>query len=73
MVGILNPEEGPAVKEIGVADDWDGRPRPYTFEKPGTYYARFTLAGYRTAWVKIVVGPGAKDAIADVDTELEEN
>ena len=30
------------------------------------------LAGYRTAWVKIVVAPDAREDVVDVDTELAE-
>jgi TIR domain-containing protein len=61
-------------RRIGKADDWDGvgGGRTYYFQRPGTYYARFALRGYRTAWVRIVVRPGAAEEIIDVDTSLSE-
>lgn len=59
-------------RRIGKADDWDGSGggRVYYFRRPGTYYARFALRGYRTTWVKIVVRPGAPEEVVDVDTNL---
>jgi hypothetical protein len=61
-------------RRIGKADDWDGvgGGRVYYFPGPGTYYARFSLRGYRTAWVKIVVSPRTSEEIVDVDTDLDE-
>ncbi len=58
---------------IGIADDWDdsGGGDVYWFQGQGTYYARFTMAGFETAWVMIVVSPSAEEEIADIDTELE--
>ena len=71
----VSPEEAEVAlngKVIGMADDWDdaGGGRTWMFDRPGTYYARFTLAGRRTAWVKIVVEPGAREQICDVDFKL---
>lgn len=59
---------------IGTADDWDGKGggKVYVFPGPGTYYAKLSLKGYRTAWVAIVISPSAKDKNADVDWEMEE-
>ena len=59
---------------IGTADEWDdaGGGQKYVFGRAGTYYVRLSLRAYRTAWVKIVVRPGAKDEYADVDLDLEE-
>jgi predicted Ser/Thr protein kinase len=59
---------------LGIADDWDGKGggQTYIFRHPGVYYARFSLAGHRTAWVKIVVSPDSDTEIADIDTRLEE-
>jgi hypothetical protein len=59
---------------IGTADEWDdaGGGQKYVFARAGTYYVRISLRDYRTAWVKIVVRPGAKDEYADVDLDLEE-
>lgn len=61
-------------KDIGIADDWDnaGGGRTYVFASPGTYFAKLSLRGHRTAWVKIVVSPEAKTRIADIDTSLQE-
>lgn len=61
-------------KTIGIADDWDnkGGGKTFFFSAPGFYYVRFTLEGYKTTWIKIVVEPTAKDEIADIDTELAE-
>jgi serine/threonine-protein kinase len=57
---------------IGIADDWDGAGggQVYTFPGPGTYYARFSLNRYQTAWVKIVVSEDAEKTVADIDFEL---
>jgi hypothetical protein len=71
----VSPEEAEVTlngRVIGTADDWDdaGGGRTWMFERPGTYYARFSLAGRRTAWVKIVVEPGAPEEICDVDFKL---
>jgi serine/threonine-protein kinase len=59
---------------IGVADDWDdvGGGQQYVFPGPGDYVVQLSLAGYRTAWIKIVVRPSAKRDVADVDTSLDE-
>lgn len=59
---------------IGKADDFDGKGggRTYYFKGPGTYIARFSMKGYRTAWVKIVVSPSASESVVSVDTELRE-
>jgi len=61
-------------KLIGIADDWDGKGggKVYFFPGPGTYYAKLSHAGYRTAWVAIVISPTAAEEYADVDWELEE-
>ncbi len=58
---------------IGKADDWDGKGggKVYLFPGPGTYYAKLSLAGYKTVWVAIVISPHAKDKYADVDWELD--
>lgn len=73
----VSPEEALVEIEgniIGTADDWDGKGggRVYRFPKPGTYYARLSLQGYRTVWVAIVITPSAGDEEADVDWEMEE-
>jgi len=59
---------------IGKADDWDdaGGGKKYLFGGAGTYYVKLSLQDYRTAWVKIVVRPGAAEEYADVDLDLEE-
>ncbi|HLE60854.1 MAG TPA: serine/threonine-protein kinase [Thermoanaerobaculaceae bacterium] len=59
-------------REIGKADDWDGKGdgQTYVFSRPGKHYVRLALPGYRTTWVEIVVDPAANDEIADVDTRL---
>jgi hypothetical protein len=72
----VDPEEAEVAIDgvvIGIADDWDGKGggQVYTFDKPGTYYARLAHAGYVTAWVKIEVSSSAKDRYADIDTELK--
>jgi hypothetical protein len=60
-------------KLIGTADDWDdaGGGQKYEFDRPGTYFVKLSLAGYRTTWIKIVVRPLAEEAYADVDLELK--
>lgn len=60
---------------IGTADDWDDRGggKLFEFDRPGTYYVRMALKGYRTTWVKIVVAKDASDKVAKVDTELAED
>lgn len=60
-------------ERIGTADDWDGMGggQEYIFPRPGTYLVELALAGYRTAWVQVVVKPGAKEEIVKVDTDLE--
>ena len=72
----VSPEDAQVVidgKLIGIADDWDGMGggKAYIFPGPGIHYARFSMAGYKTAWVKIEVRPGAK-GIVKIDTELDE-
>jgi hypothetical protein len=59
---------------IGIADDWDGKRggRQYIFKEPGEHIARFSLKGYKTAWVKIIVGPDASNSIVSVDTKLKQ-
>jgi hypothetical protein len=59
---------------IGKADDFDGSGggKVYYFRGPGTYIARLSMKGYRTAWVKIVVSPDAAESVVSVDTELRE-
>jgi hypothetical protein len=61
-------------KLIGIADEWDGKGggKVYIFPGPGTYYAKLSLKGHRTAWVAIVITPTAPEENADVDWELEE-
>jgi serine/threonine-protein kinase len=71
----VSPEEAEVAlngRVIGLADDWDdaGGGRTWMFEHPGTYYARLSAAGRRTAWVKIVVETGASEEICDVDFKL---
>ena len=71
----VNPEEAEVTlngRMIGLADDWDdaGGGRTWIFEHPGTYYARLASAGRRTAWVKLVVEPGAREEVCDVDLKL---
>ena len=58
---------------IGIADDWDGvgGGQKYLIRVAGEHYARFTLAGYEPAWVKIVISPNARDRFCDVDTKLK--
>ena len=73
----VDPEDAVvAINEvvIGKADDFDGKGggRTYYFKGPGTYIARFTMKGYRTAWVKMVVSPDAAESVVSVDTELRE-
>jgi len=50
-----------------------GGGKVFDFPKPGTYYVRLTLKGYKTAWVKIVVKSDADKEVANVDTELNED
>ncbi len=73
----VSPEEALVEVEgkvIGIADDWDGKGggKVYVFSRPGTYYAKLSLRGYKTAWVAVVITPSAKEENADVDWELEE-
>jgi hypothetical protein len=73
----VSPEEAIVYvdgRRIGKADDWDGAGggRAYYFPGAGTYYARFVSPGYHTRWVKIIVGPGARDEVVDIDTDLPE-
>ena len=57
---------------IGIADDWDGvgGGQKYLMRVAGEHYARFTLAGYEQAWVKIVISPTAREPFCEIDTEL---
>jgi hypothetical protein len=61
-------------RPIGVADDWDdmGGGKQYVFPGPGEYLIQLSLAGFRTTWIKVVVGPGATRDVVDVDTDLDE-
>jgi serine/threonine-protein kinase len=73
----VDPEEALVTIDgnpIGPADDWDGAGggKEYTFPGPGDYVAKFTLDGYRTAWVRVRITPSARRAIADVEFDLEE-
>lgn len=74
----VSPEEAMVTVDgvrIGIADDWDGVGRhgkKYVFPGPGSYVVRLDADGYRTAWIRVVVGPEADDDVVDVDTELEE-
>jgi hypothetical protein len=58
---------------IGTADEWDdaGGGKKYLFGNAGNYYVKLSLQGYRTAWIKIVVRPGAEEEYAEVDLDLE--
>jgi hypothetical protein len=58
---------------IGTADEWDdaGGGQKYVFGGAGTYYVKLSLQDYRTAWVKIIVRPGAEEEFAKVDLDLE--
>lgn len=58
---------------IGIADDWDGvgGGQKYLMRLAGEHYARFTLAGYEQAWVKIVISANAREPFCNVDTELQ--
>jgi hypothetical protein len=58
---------------IGTADEWDdaGGGKKYLFGNAGNYYVRLSLQGYRTAWIKIVVRPGAEEEYTEVDLDLE--
>jgi serine/threonine-protein kinase len=59
---------------IGKADDWDGKGggQTYVFPRAGRHLVKLALAGYRDAWIEIVVDAGAPDEVADVDTVLAE-
>lgn len=67
-------------KVLGKADDWDGVGGGQVFPffapdgtyRPGPYYVKLTLHGYRSAWVKIVGNPNAEDDCVSVNTELKE-
>jgi len=72
----VDPEEALVTingKLIGKADDWDdaGGGQKYEFDRPGVYFVKLSLAGYRTTWIKIVARPLAAEAYADVDLELK--
>ncbi|GMU66626.1 MAG: hypothetical protein AMXMBFR36_29000 [Acidobacteriota bacterium] len=73
----VDPEEALVTidgRQIGTADDWDDRGggKQWVFTAPGEHLVELSLAGYHTAWIKIVVKPDAKSDVADVDTDLEE-
>lgn len=57
---------------IGRADDWDdaGGGSRYAFRGKGEHYVRFSLRGYRSLWVKVVVDPSAPEEVADVDLDM---
>jgi hypothetical protein len=61
-------------RPIGKADDWDdmGGGKQWVFTSPGEHLVELSLAGYRTAWIRIVVRPDAKRDVVDIDTDLEE-
>jgi serine/threonine-protein kinase len=61
-------------RPIGTADDWDdmGGGKQWVFTAPGEHLVELSLAGYRTAWIRIVVKPDAKRDVVDIDTDLEE-
>ncbi len=55
-------------RRIGISEDFYHR--AYTFSRSGTHYAKLSLHGYRTDYVKIVVRSGAEDENADIKLEL---
>jgi hypothetical protein len=55
-------------KRIGISEDFYHR--AYNFSRSGTHYAKLSLRGYRTDWVKIVVRSGAEDENTDIKLEL---
>ena len=59
-------------RSIGVSDDWDNRGggKIWYFSHAGTHYGKFSLHGYRTEWVKIVVRSDAGEEVADVKLDL---
>ena len=59
-------------RAIGISDDWDDRGggKIWYFTKAGTHYAKFSLHGYRSEWVRIVVRSGAPEEVADVKLDL---
>jgi len=72
----VDPEEALITvngKVVGKADDWDdaGGGQKYRFGGAGTYYVKLSLAGYKTAWIKVVVRPLAEEEYADVDLDLK--
>jgi hypothetical protein len=67
----IDPDKGAVTIDgcrVGIAEDFYHH--AYTFSRPGTHYARLSLRGYRTEYVKIVVRPGADDENADVKFDL---
>jgi hypothetical protein len=73
----VSPEEAMVTvdgKEIGQADDWDGKGggQTFFFAHPGRHFVELSLPGYRTTWIEIIVVPTAEDEIADIDTTLPE-
>jgi hypothetical protein len=59
-------------RRIGISDDWDDRGggKIWYFSHPGTHYAKLSLRGYRSEWVKIVVRSTAGEEVADVKLDL---
>ncbi len=55
-------------RRIGIAEDFYHH--AYDFSRAGTHYARLSLRGYQTEWVKILVRPTAEDENADVKLSL---
>ncbi len=55
-------------RRAGVAEDFHHQ--VYKFSRPGTHYARLSLRGYQTEWVRILVRPGADGNDADVKLSL---
>jgi eukaryotic-like serine/threonine-protein kinase len=75
----INPSKAQVTingKMVGMVSDFNGgffgrlEGKSYHFPAPGTYYASFSAPGHQTQWVKIVVNPGAKKRIADIDFNL---
>jgi TIR domain-containing protein len=59
-------------RSIGISDDWDDRGggKIWYFSNPGTHYAKLSLRGYRSEWVRIVVRSAAAEEVADVKLDL---
>jgi hypothetical protein len=72
----VSPEKAHVVIDgilIGIADDWDnkGGGQLYLIRTPGDHYVKFTMNGYETTWVKIVVSPIGRERFCDVDLSLK--